>query len=199
MHEINDKYSNYFFSLYFINADGFISRWWWTSATTWRKTCTWKQMPSTCRGNIPLKSMEKKKSLSFMNTLCMQVIPSVHQGSLTFFLINLYLLSEISFSFFATVLITNLCENDIVVENAPKDHLENERSKTLHWILKKWNKSSGCSSLDRWACCVSIRLKWKHWFSSFWDFSFPLGVFVKETIATKVLSVCSLGWSLKRP
>lgn len=90
-------------------------------------------MPSTCRGNIrPQKCGKEIKSLSFINTLCMQVIPSVHQGSLTFFLINLYLLSKISFSFIATVLITNLCENDIVVENAPKDHLENERSKTLH-------------------------------------------------------------------
>lgn len=73
-------------------------------------------MPSTCRGNIrPQKYGKEKESL-----ICEYTVHASHSfcspREPNLFLFNLYLLSKISFSFIATVPITNLCENDIVVE-----------------------------------------------------------------------------------
>lgn len=65
-------------------------------------------------------------------------------------------------------------------ESAPKHHLEHDTSKVFTKSKRNKKNLQGCSSLGRTACCVSIQLKWKHWFSSFWDSSFPVCVFADK-------------------
>lgn len=64
-----------------------------------------------------------------MNTLCMQVIPSVHQGSLTFFCSIFICCQKYLFLSLQLCLLQIYVRMTLLWKNAPKDLLENERSK----------------------------------------------------------------------
>lgn len=159
-----------------VDAAWLTTRCWWTSATTWRKTCTQKPMLPTCRGKrLPRKRGEEMKVASFINML---YIPykNLHskkwsqKTDWTFLQKNLGLIWAIIFAN-DSVTFKKKCRMSFW-ESVPKHHLEHETSK-LKWMQKKLNNMQGCSSLGRTACCAFILLKWNNWFSPFWKLYFP--------------------------